>query len=587
MEQFSLGNSTLAIERLTSDCLPDQFIRELVLNSIQAIERSGIGDSVVVTIDPYYTKKLGARKMAIIDNSVGMDVEGLYSSIQLFCNESGQDTNYGVGGKLSTLARGHRQPFGVEYRTWKGAKCTVARLTYPKGFELIENPPEANQPGFKPELIKKNGTVVVILGHNDKDDTMLRPEGSTAREGVYWVCQYLNSKFSKVPEGIKVKALQLPSNSAPNGSLRPVRGFLHYMSLCPLKQGVVDLTDFSLRWFVLPPDTNNGEAGQIHNFTNYKGGQVCILHKGEFYNVESGMSALRRFGIYAGSSQVAIILEPHNPEKFGANTSRSALERRVGGSKRPISLEDIGSEFKNRIPKGLQDFVNSAAGKNRKLSGAVFDARLYEVHGITFRIDGKGKDKVPSEPGGVNGVPKGTVGGGEDGGRPSGSREKSPTPITDGFVPSSDPTAKKRGASKTKGLPPILLISLEASSWPNDKTFCTYFENGHGKEIQTNPTWYGIRQFEQVIAKTTEFDEGEMTRQVIEKHLGRHMQDIVYSALESLQQGFITKDEFKALVSDSALTSAASARVNLLPGIKQSLTHMRLKGYFEDEEAAA
>jgi hypothetical protein len=598
-----MANADLAIASLSGECLPEQFLRELYKNSEEAITRSGIGDTIQIRADEHYTAKLGVPKFSQADNGPGMSMDELEEKLKLFANASGQTKNRGVGAKISALARSHRNPFGVEIRTWQNGVGTIGRLSYSPARYTVAQMTKQEE-ALKPALIKGHGTVVVILGHSDKDNTMESPEGSGTRVGPRWIQQHLQSKFWVFPKdfSLKVHAFEGDTN-------RMLKGLSMYLEPFSEQSGDLDLpkSDFTAHWYILPEHDKNESRkkrkgvlkyDQFRNFTEVHG-QTCVLFNNEIYDVQTAKSALHRFGVWTGTGRVVIVLEPKNSEKYEANTSRSALYKVVSSGMRPIPFDEIGSEFRSRMPAKLTAYMTESRGKSNESSAKYFDKTLYEVHGVEFYLSAKGKHLLPAEPGPINGAPRGTGGGGNGGG--GGSTPGTPLPVLTGVVPSEDKSKRKKRFATRKGLPKI------TPNWVSKEEFDApyYFaeiatplalvgnklKKSEEYLVNFNSDWHEIEALKRIIAKRTRMGDSndavvqDQIHKKIQDHLQRQVSDVILTAFESLDQGASNPEIFQKLTAPEALTSAAMGRWGLISNLSHSMVALNKAVPAEEEDA--
>ncbi|NIQ56774.1 MAG: hypothetical protein GWN71_26400, partial [Gammaproteobacteria bacterium] len=55
-----------------ADCAPDQLVRELTVNAIQAVQATGEDGVLVWDHDPTHSRRFGAYKLAVADTGTGM-----------------------------------------------------------------------------------------------------------------------------------------------------------------------------------------------------------------------------------------------------------------------------------------------------------------------------------------------------------------------------------------------------------------------------------------------------------------------------------------------------------------------------------
>jgi len=589
-KQIGMQNADLAIERLSGDCLPEQFIRELYKNAEEAILRTGEGDTIQIESDSFFEKQFGVPKFSVADNGPGMSQVELEDKLNLFANVSGQQRNYGVGGKLASLARSHRKDFGVVIRTWQNGVGTIGYLSYsPASYRVAPMPTDD---GIKPRLIKNHGTIVTVLGHSDNDNTMEAPEGASTRTGPRWIQQYVQSKFWIIPKNItlKIHAFETDSN-------RTAKGLSMYLEPLSEKAGDAKLPNmgFIAHWYLLPETDKNaaakekrgiGRADQFRNFTEIKG-QVCVLSEDEIYDVQRyNTGSLFQFGIHTGSKRVVIVLEPVESEKYVANITRSSVAQKFGSGTRPINFSKIGAEFNSHMPTGLKDYMNESRGQTKATGVSYMDRTLYEVHGYDFYLDSKGKHLLPAGMGIVNNPPN--MGDGRNTKPRSGDAStKTPLPVTDGLVPTepTDDGGRRKRFSRRGGLPEFSVEWQSASDIGNKYDFVVFAEGpANGKHgLFLNKEWHEIEALKRIIARQTKVGEStdslvqEMVEEAIKEHLERQVKDVVLTTLEALEHKFIDNPTFRLMTSTPALTAACTGRWGLLAGIKQSVA-MKVKG---------
>jgi len=188
--ELRVRNMPFLLERLGRDCAPDQFVRELTVNAIQAVQRTGGPGTVVWDHEPVYTRRLGAPKLCIADTGVGMTGPEMVEYINHLASSGGvqaEDANFGVGAKIAAATR---NPAGIVYLSWKrGAGAMVwlwrnpetgqywlKRLRRAGGADAYWAPAPDS---LKPALIREHGTVVVLLGERESADTTLPPYPTT------------------------------------------------------------------------------------------------------------------------------------------------------------------------------------------------------------------------------------------------------------------------------------------------------------------------------------------------------------------------------------------------------------------------
>ena len=122
---MAVAQPSFLLDRLGQDCRPEQFLRELTQNSIEAIARTGGPGEIVWQVVPAFffpeSRQFG-RKLSISDSGDGMTGQELEQFINQLASSGSQqslDGNYGLGGKIACASR---NPAGVVYQSWKNGE---------------------------------------------------------------------------------------------------------------------------------------------------------------------------------------------------------------------------------------------------------------------------------------------------------------------------------------------------------------------------------------------------------------------------------------------------------------------------------
>ena len=178
MKELKVENVSNLLNILANGVSPDQFGRELTMNSIDAILRSGIKKGLIHWgIDPIYKKEHGIEKLMIVDNGDGMTPEEMESHLGTLAVEGGNKNhgetgNYGVGGKIASLKQ---NPYGVVYKSKKNGKCYKMIISSKSGMYRISGPEKISNKDV-PEFLQKaqSGTSVTLLGNSKNENTARR-----------------------------------------------------------------------------------------------------------------------------------------------------------------------------------------------------------------------------------------------------------------------------------------------------------------------------------------------------------------------------------------------------------------------------
>lgn len=375
IDDMGVANVGFLIENLGKDAGELQFLRELVQNSFESIQRSGSSEEGRVEID--FEEIEGVKKLRITDNGMGMTPEEVRENINMLSASAGTqafDKNFGIGAKITAAVR---NPHGVMYKAWKDGEGSITILGRQDGRygRIGWRSPDDDRVDYwlplpesdRPSIIKQNGVSVVLLGKSQEDDTTLSPPGADLPS--QWVAAYLERRYFDTPPSITLRVLRpVEIYDSGRGSVRAIhdtiRGQGYYLDKHSEYRGTVELSDVeaNVKWWILNEEIVTG--GKTWN----NRGHVAALYQNELYELRAGQSrasALKDFGIYAGHGRIVIYVEPTNV--LGANTARSSLIL-PGGV--PIDYALIGAGFADKMPDALAGFmsgqVSAEQGDHRK-----------------------------------------------------------------------------------------------------------------------------------------------------------------------------------------------------------------------------
>ena len=346
---------TLLIRNLGRDCLPNQYLREFVKNSIEACQRvpDAIGQ-IVLDFNHAIYQETGVFKLSITDNGDGMSVTQMLSLLNNL-SSSGAITNeyqnYGVGAKISALTRNHA---GIQYESWQNGKGYAILICYNEqedvfgiqGFSNSEGEVVYARPiddSLKPEIIDAHGTRVTLLGMKPEQDTMLPPEGM-GHDRAGWIAQYLNNRFFTLPSRIQIQARTGYFQDAQNPQvnyLTQITGFHKAIDEYALDQGLLSLKGATALWWIMAKDSPIK-------------GQTALLNQGEIFDSQSDRSNRSPyFGIIVGRDRVIIYLVPDDAVQ---NTARTGLKKPDGSD---LNWNPWQDQFRAEMPEALKDFLDS------------------------------------------------------------------------------------------------------------------------------------------------------------------------------------------------------------------------------------
>jgi hypothetical protein len=368
------------LERLGSDCPVQQFLREFVKNSIQAIERyrkinnqpdfKGI---IEVDQDKTVLDLNSVSKICFIDNGIGMSGEEMIRYINELSKSSdiqATHENYGIGAKVSAAVRNKK---GIYYQSWKkniGEGCWFwydPKIKY-YGLKDVDIDGRYSHAWplddmIKPKIIQDHGTIVTLYGNSDESDTYshLTYELQGAPEQT-WVFSYLNQRFYKIPDNIEIrvrlnhKGPKTGKNHTYTQKLIGVKDTLDHFTV---DEGEVDLGDAAVHWRILDKER------KYHSTRDLGVGHTAVIHEDEVFNITKGMGnkAHVHFGIFIGYKHIVLHILPKNSSDYFQNSLRDKIIHRVDND---LPWESWGAAFKEKMPGKIKAFLDNAVDEETK-----------------------------------------------------------------------------------------------------------------------------------------------------------------------------------------------------------------------------
>jgi hypothetical protein len=364
---MTIQNMGFLLDRLGTDCSPLQFIRELTVNAAEAIAAipSSSGE-IVWDFDATNYELEGLFKLCVIDTGVAMTGPEMVQYINRLSSsgrEQSVDGNYGVGAKIAAATR---NPVGVVYLSWKNGKGAMIHLwrnpdTGEYGLKHLKLPGGRYghwgpvEDVLKPKAIKDHGTVVILLGSRDSDNTIEAPEGVASPSR--WIARYLNSRFFDFPAGVVVRAREGWASSNPDTNLlRHVKGSREFLERHKLSSGTVDLADAVAHWWTLQESDAIGQSSGA----NLAGGHIAALYQNELYELvvgRSGTARLQSFGVSLGHQRVVIYIQPKEGRTARITTNTARTNLIMNGEVLPWG--DWAEKFRERFPPEIKDLMDS------------------------------------------------------------------------------------------------------------------------------------------------------------------------------------------------------------------------------------
>jgi hypothetical protein len=387
-----VANIAFLLDRLAADTPPNQQIRELTENALEAIDRrhkSGDPSEGIIRwdVDWDHLKRTNQFKLSIVDNGDGMSPEQMLAylnalAVQGASGTQGISENFGVGAKITAL---HRNSHGLVYQSWRDGKGSMVKLHRDDkegvyglaSFELADGPewtPRIKD-AFKPKIIDRAGTKVTLLGTSEEDNTCFPPED--AGKGMNWLITYLTSRYFRIPENVKIQVRVLtrieddwpteePAPSVKTYNVQTVRGAKALFDDYAQAKGTVSLSTADAHWWLFDDPR---QASKDMSSRGGRTGKVGIVFQDEVY-VQLTPPAARRilagFGIVFGSDHVVIYIEPRKTLDVRADTARSRVIINGEDVQEGNWFETWGAEFREQMPEAIKAKIDEIMAKTER-----------------------------------------------------------------------------------------------------------------------------------------------------------------------------------------------------------------------------
>jgi hypothetical protein len=403
-----------------------QWVRETLVNAIEAD-----ATRIEYGVEWQAVENQGMYRRVIADDGQGMTGPELVEFFNTFGGGGkpigGLHENFGVGAKTSLLPWNQ---YGLVVISWVDGQSSMIWVRhdaetgeYGLRLEQTEDPetgffsldevyrPYAdeehgcNWSAVKPDWIDDHGTVLILLGNDAIDDTVLGDPGR-AEQDIKGISSYLNRRLWEVPDGVQIAVDELHTqdrlswpDSASGTAMRTIRGARHFIEY-PVEafkagrlvaRGSVDLSDgTAVDWYLW-----DGPRPQVGSYAAL-GGYIGALYRNELYDVSLHPATFRSFGISESAvrSRVWLIVRPpeasEGTKQFGVfpRADRNALHI-LGGPNAggPLPMNEWGSEFADKMPPEILAAIKLArANGEGTITDSTWRDRLADRFGSRWRI---------------------------------------------------------------------------------------------------------------------------------------------------------------------------------------------------------
>ncbi len=357
--------------------------------------------------DPINYASEGTYKLSITDNGDGMTGDEMVRLINALSSSGSAQSiggNYGVGAKIAAATRNHA---GLVYVSWREGHGNMIHLwrdpdSGQYGLRQIKRPDgtfghyaEVSD-DLKPDFIGPCGTKVVLLGNDADENTAIAPAGYSARDR--WLVRYLNTRYFRLPETIKITAREGVEHAAKGGkrgNLRRIYGQESFLKGGSLSSGVVQLEGAKAHWWIVKEQKDLVTEGPSFETS----GHIAALYQDELYELHAqraGKARLQEFGIIFATNRVVIYVEPTlDAGHITTDTARTHLI--IDGESLPWS--NWAAEFREKLPAAIVDLMDEVGAKAQQNDhGKTIRERLKPLMDLykvsRYRLEPKGATEI-------------------------------------------------------------------------------------------------------------------------------------------------------------------------------------------------
>jgi hypothetical protein len=606
---MKVANIAFLLDRLAADTPPNQQIRELTQNALEAIQRrQKAGDAIEGIIrwdvDWDHFKRTGQYKLSIVDNGDGMTSDQMNEYLNALAVQGASQTqgifeNFGVGAKVTAL---HHNSHGLIYQSWRENKGSMVKLHRDDkagfyglaSFDLPDGPdwtPRVKD-AYRPKIVEKSGTKVTLLGTSEGSNTCFPPEDVGG--GMNWLITYLTGRYFRIPDSTKIQVRVLtrdsedwpteePAPSVKTFNLQTVKGAKALFDDYANASGTVSLTTADAHWWVFE------DPRQASKDMSSRGGRTCkvgIVFQDEVYvqvTPPTARRVLAGFGIIFGAEHVVIYIEPKKTLDVRADTARSRIIINGQDAQEANWFETWGEEFQQKMPAPIKATIDEIMAKTERDPDGKARERILErlrrirelLRPSRYRRDPNGVLRAIGEaPGGSTAKSTGHVGdsgtGGGKGGRSSDDYladlvEVGGDPVTPIVANPKEPTVK--WIAKAEGTREGDELEDVAAEIVGDTL--------HGELVKANRDFRGYRDL--VAFFSREFNPGGDAAieckivGYVEEWLESQLIEVIMTVRNLTNGRTWTPEDIDRALSPCALTTVMMARFHIIEKIKRAL----------------
>jgi hypothetical protein len=413
-----------------------QWVRETLVNSGEAgAQRVEFG------IEWQAVEELGVYRRLIADDGIGMTADELVGFFNVWGGGGkpigGLHENFGIGAKSSLLPWNRH---GLVVISWyEGEAAMIWVMTDPdtgefglRNFVAFDDDTGTEQivdvvtpfvddghgcdwAAVKPEWIEDHGTVIVLLGDDPNQNTVLGDPYRATEADIKGISTYLNRRLWEVLDGVSIAVDELRSEKPEQWprseemahvsggadrrtNRRKIEGAKYYIEypVSSFAKGGLDATGTvevgdgtEIDWYLW-----KGDRPGIQSYAA-QGGYIAALYKGELYDVTNHHATYRTFGVLEGAvrSKLWLVMRPKPFEEGSRHGVYPRGDRNslliAGGARAgdPLPISDWGAQFAADMPDAIREAIREArSGGSGTLDDDSWRQRLAERFGSRWRI---------------------------------------------------------------------------------------------------------------------------------------------------------------------------------------------------------
>jgi hypothetical protein len=356
------------IERCPKTMMP----RELMMNALEAARLASEGNRIV---EISAAEVGGVPKLVMWNTGPGMDANELLTICDIASSigkEKSLTANFGMGAKVASLPS---NKLGMRYRSCKNRRVHEVILCNRDGtygrlrrrdpqngeyHEVIDVTTLAVNDG---RALNHDWTEVMLLGNDEKQDTVKDPFNGDPVQDAQWLATYLYHRFYRLPPGVKVTLLKGTNKLDGNRQFETIPQRLRYFE----KHETVCLaTGLKIHYLYDAPyekETGTGHNKSVKGAIASDVSTSAIVYKDEMYDVHRGRAwtfDAPIFGIPFGAKHISVHIELPDSFPVFPEAYRQFL-RYSNGEQPQVQTTDFAAVVRDHRPQWLIDLIKSFA----------------------------------------------------------------------------------------------------------------------------------------------------------------------------------------------------------------------------------